>query len=102
MVGHVERHEHCAGRREPDSALVTLGWDRDLKAWGRFAPVSGPAIFVVVTGLWVVAATVVPYITSQEDTNYEKLMAAVKTHKVCDPVTFQSIHDDSTADFGLC
>ncbi|HEY3567431.1 MAG TPA: hypothetical protein VGP73_05805 [Thermoanaerobaculia bacterium] len=37
-------------------ALLTLGFDRDLRAWRRFAPFSGPALFLVLTGTWAAAA----------------------------------------------
>ena len=39
-------------------ALVTLAADRNLRLWRRFAPVSGPCIFVAVIALWMVVATV--------------------------------------------
>ncbi|MEZ5333474.1 MAG: glycosyltransferase family 39 protein [Thermoanaerobaculia bacterium] len=36
-------------------ALVTLAVDRDLGAWRRFAPLSGPLLFLLVAGLWPLA-----------------------------------------------
>jgi len=39
-------------------ALVTLGFDRRLRDWRRFAPVAGPLLFLVVVVAWMVAATV--------------------------------------------
>ena len=38
-------------------ALATLAWDRNLRAWRRFAPCAGPALFVMVVGAWMVLAT---------------------------------------------
>ena len=38
-------------------ALATLAWDRDLRAWRRFAPFAGPALFVALVGAWMVLAT---------------------------------------------
>jgi 4-amino-4-deoxy-L-arabinose transferase-like glycosyltransferase len=38
-------------------ALVTLGIDREIGRWKRFAPLSGPLLFTAVVGLWMVAAT---------------------------------------------
>lgn len=38
-------------------ALVTLGVDRDLGAWRRFAPLAGPAVFAATLAPWIVAAT---------------------------------------------
>lgn len=39
-------------------ALVTLGVDRRLGDWRRFAPFAGPLVFALVAGAWMVAATV--------------------------------------------
>ncbi len=39
-------------------ALVTLAFDRDMGAWRRFAPVSGPLLFLGLVGAWATAATV--------------------------------------------
>jgi 4-amino-4-deoxy-L-arabinose transferase-like glycosyltransferase len=39
-------------------ALTTLAFDRRLRRWRRFAPVSGPLLFAVVVAAWMVAATV--------------------------------------------
>jgi len=39
-------------------ALVTLGWDRELGGWRRFAPLAGPLLFAAVVGAWMVLATV--------------------------------------------
>lgn len=38
--------------------VVTLGVDRDLGSMKRFAPASGPLLFVLVVGAWMVLATV--------------------------------------------
>ncbi|HUP42276.1 MAG TPA: glycosyltransferase family 39 protein [Thermoanaerobaculia bacterium] len=38
-------------------ALVTLATDRRLRDWRGFAPVTGPLLFAVVVGAWIVAAT---------------------------------------------
>lgn len=38
-------------------ALGILGVDREIGRWKRFAPASGPLVFAVVVGLWMVAAT---------------------------------------------
>ncbi len=38
-------------------ALVTLAFDRKLGSWRDFAPLSGPLVFVAVTGLWAAAAS---------------------------------------------
>lgn len=38
-------------------ALLTLAWDRELKRWREFAPLSGPLAFAAILGLWVTAAT---------------------------------------------
>ncbi len=35
-------------------ALVTLAWDRDLRRWREFAPLSGPLVFVAIIASWVV------------------------------------------------
>jgi 4-amino-4-deoxy-L-arabinose transferase-like glycosyltransferase len=37
-------------------ALLTLAADRDLRSWRRFAPFTGPALFLALTGAWAVAA----------------------------------------------
>jgi 4-amino-4-deoxy-L-arabinose transferase-like glycosyltransferase len=37
-------------------ALLTLGLDRDLRSWRRFAPFSGPALFLALTGAWAAGA----------------------------------------------
>lgn len=39
-------------------ALVVLATDRDLKRWRSFAPLTGPLLFFVVVGAWMVLATV--------------------------------------------
>lgn len=36
-------------------ALVTLAFDRRMGAWRRFAPFSGPLLFVAIAGLWPLA-----------------------------------------------
>jgi 4-amino-4-deoxy-L-arabinose transferase-like glycosyltransferase len=38
-------------------ALVCLAVDRRLGAWSRFAPLSGPLLFLAIISLWAVAAT---------------------------------------------
>ena len=38
-------------------ALATLAFDGDIRAWGRFAPLSGPLLFAGVVGSWAVVAT---------------------------------------------
>ncbi len=35
-------------------ALVVLAWDRDLASWRRFAPLTGPLVFSLVAGAWIV------------------------------------------------
>jgi 4-amino-4-deoxy-L-arabinose transferase-like glycosyltransferase len=39
-------------------ALTTLAVDRNLGRWRRFAPASGPMLFAMIIGLWMVLATV--------------------------------------------
>ncbi|MDH3255539.1 MAG: glycosyltransferase family 39 protein [Acidobacteriota bacterium] len=39
-------------------SLVTLGIDRDLRAWRRFSPVRGPILFAAIVGLWAVIVTI--------------------------------------------
>ena len=39
-------------------ALVTLAFDRRLRDWRRFAPATGPLLFALIVGAWMVAATV--------------------------------------------
>jgi 4-amino-4-deoxy-L-arabinose transferase-like glycosyltransferase len=53
-------------------ALCTLAWDRDLRAWRRFAPFAGPLAFLVVAGLWAVPAELFGGTYS--------VVAALKTH----------------------
>jgi 4-amino-4-deoxy-L-arabinose transferase-like glycosyltransferase len=36
-------------------ALLTLALDRDLRSWRRFAPLAGPALFLVLAGSWAAA-----------------------------------------------
>ena len=39
-------------------ALVTLAVDRDARAWKRFAPLAGPAVFLGIVAAWMALATV--------------------------------------------
>jgi 4-amino-4-deoxy-L-arabinose transferase-like glycosyltransferase len=39
-------------------ALVTLATDRDLRSWRRFAPFSGPLLFLLIVGAWAAIATI--------------------------------------------
>jgi len=39
-------------------ALVTLAFDRNLSAWKRFAPWTGPAVFLALIGGWIALATI--------------------------------------------
>ncbi len=39
-------------------ALATLAVDRNIRRWRSFAPFSGPAVFVLVCGAWVAAASI--------------------------------------------
>jgi 4-amino-4-deoxy-L-arabinose transferase-like glycosyltransferase len=38
-------------------ALITLALDRNLRAWRRFAPLSGPLLFMITIAAWAVPAT---------------------------------------------
>ncbi|MFN7966844.1 MAG: glycosyltransferase family 39 protein [Acidobacteriota bacterium] len=38
------------------AALLTLVFDRDLRAWRRFAPLLGPLAFAIVVGAWAIPA----------------------------------------------
>lgn len=39
-------------------AVATLAFDGNLKAWGRFAPFAGPALFLGIVAAWMALATV--------------------------------------------
>jgi len=39
------------------TALVTLAWDGNLRAWRRFAPLSGPLLFAAILAGWMALAT---------------------------------------------
>ena len=39
-------------------ALITLVWDREIKRWRDFAPISGPGVFILVCGAWIAAAEI--------------------------------------------
>lgn len=41
-------------------ALVVLGFDRDLRRWGEFAPWTGPLLFMLVTGSWAILTLIEP------------------------------------------
>lgn len=38
--------------------LATLAFDRNLRAWKRFAPWSGPLLFLAIVAAWIAAATI--------------------------------------------
>jgi 4-amino-4-deoxy-L-arabinose transferase-like glycosyltransferase len=39
-------------------ALTVLAFDRDVRSWKRFAPRTGPAVFVAILGVWMAWATI--------------------------------------------
>jgi 4-amino-4-deoxy-L-arabinose transferase-like glycosyltransferase len=41
-------------------ALATLGVDRNLRRWREFAPVSGPLLFILMTGTWAALTLIEP------------------------------------------
>jgi 4-amino-4-deoxy-L-arabinose transferase-like glycosyltransferase len=52
-------------------ALITLSWERNLRAWRRFAPLAGPLLFAAAVGGWMALAST--------ETGYS-LPAALRTH----------------------